>query len=388
MLKKKFEGKISKIDEDFLNLWTFYCSTNPKVDEKTHQTRKKKLWSLIFFAINIAVISIVLALQLNSREGVTPLSNIFDSRYNTRFLLLAIICFLLTNLISSIKLNIYHRKLEKRSRPLLCLKSQMMCKYYTKITPFGIGGQPFQVYYLNRCKVKPTNSLTMVSCSYVSNKLIYGLLALIMICSFRLNGLLMEQGGGSKVIVIMAFVSFVFLAIFLTFAILLCLNKRLGNKIVGWIIGLLKKVKLIKNPYVVYLKIMRPILVFQDKMKKFFASKGAILFLILSLCEYIVEYSIPFFIYSAFNGFNIDVYWQLLSISVIIELACLIMPLPGGSGIAELSFYAIFASLFDAGILFWALIIWRILTYYSYILIGVIILIYDYVIGNRKINKL
>lgn len=386
MLKKKFKGKIHNI-KDKTNLWTFYITANPKAVNKIPK-KKKKIWSLLFFAVNIVVICVILAIQLNSNEGITPISAIFDNKYHIKFLLFAILCFVLTFLISSTKLNIYHKKLEKKSRPIICLKSQIMCKYYTKLTPFGIGGQPFQVYYLNKHKIKPTNSLTMVSCSYVSNKLVYSLLALIMICTFKLNTLLMQQGKASKLIVIMAFVSFIFLAIFLTFAILLCLNKKLGNKIIANIIGLLKKIKLIKNPYAVYLKIMRPTLVFQDKMKKFFASKGAILFLVLSLFEYIIEYSIPFFIYVAFNGFNLNIYWQLLSISMIIELACLIMPLPGGSGIAELSFYAIFSSLFDVGILFWALIIWRILTYYGYIFVGLIVLVYDYFIGNRKIKKI
>ena len=67
-----------------------------------------------------------------------------------------------------------------------------------------------------------------------------------------------------------------------------------------------------------------------------------------------------------------------------IELTLSFLPLPGGAGAAELSFTALFAMYFGGGHLFWAMIIWRIFTYYGYILQGLIILVYDYFLGNKR----
>ncbi|MBQ3502921.1 MAG: flippase-like domain-containing protein, partial [Clostridia bacterium] len=369
------------------DMGNFYISANKKLAKKKPEN-KKKVWSLVFFLVNIFVIAIVLAVQLNSEEGITSLNQVFNAGMKAEFILIAVLCFLFANVISSLKLDIYHKKFQKKYRPILCFKTHMMSKYYTKLTPFGIGGQPFQVYYFSKYGVKPSNSLTMVSCSYVSNKLIYGLLALVMMCTFKLNKLLMSQGNLVNIVIVLAFISFAILAIFLTFVILMCVNKKLGHRIVSVIVKLLAKLKIVKNPSAMYLKIMRPTLIFQRKMQKFFASKGrTLLFLFLSLLEYVIEYSVLFFVYSAFNGFDISIYWQLLSISVIIELACHSIPLPGGSGLAELSFSTIFATLFDSGVLFWALIIWRIITYYTYLFGGVGIIIYDYAYGKRKIKS-
>lgn len=388
MIKKKFSGKIHHLNKDkFYGLEAFYTSCNKKVLKKQPKT-KKNIWSLVFFLVNIFVIAVVLAVQLNSEEGITSIDEVFKADIGFKFVLIAILCFLIANIISSLKLDIYHKKLQKRYRPLLCFKTQMMGKYYTKLTPFGIGGQPFQVYYFSKYGVKASNSLTMVSCSYVSNKLIYGILALIMMTTFRFNKLLMSQGNLVNIVIVLAFISFMFLALFLTFVILMCLNKKLGHKIVAFAIKLLTKLRIVKNPSMLYLKIMRPTLVFQRKMQKFFKSKGITLsFLLLSILEYVIEFSVLFFVYSAFNGFDISVYWQLLSISVIIELACHSIPLPGGSGLAELSFSTIFASLFDSGVLFWALIIWRLITYYSYLFSGMSIMLYDYAYGRHKCKK-
>lgn len=389
MIKSKHKCTIHCSCKDIsYNMRTFYTGANHHELQKKPKN-KKKIWSLIFFLVNIFVIVVVLAVQLNSEEGISSLTDIFNYNIGFEFIIIALLCFLSANLISSWKLDIYHKKLQKRHRPLLCIKSQMMGKYYTKLTPFGVGGQPFQVYYFSKYGVKTSNSLTMVSCSYVSNKLIYGLLALIMMATFRFNTLLMSQGRLVNIVIILAFVSFMFLALYLTVVVLMCLNKKLGHKIVAFFVNLLTKLRIVKNPRAVYFKFMRPTLVFQRKMQKFFASKGiTLIFLILSILEYIIEYSVLFFIYSAFNGFDVNIYFQLLSISVIIELACHSIPLPGGSGLAELSFSTIFASLFDSGVLFWALIIWRLITYYSYLFSGLGIIVYDYAYGKHKLKKI
>ena len=388
MIKKAYKGKIRKHNKGrTYDMEVFYSSANKHL-AKRHPVDKKKIWSLLFFLVNIFVIFVVLGVQLNSEEGITSIADIFKYNIKFKFLGMAIMCFVVSNIISSFKLDIYHKKLQKRYRPMLCFKTQMMGKYYTKLTPFGIGGQPFQVFYFSKYGVKPTNSLTMVSCSYVSNKIMYAILALVMIVTLNTNTLLMSQGSLVNIVVVLASISFAILAIFLTFVILMCLNKKLGHKIIALVIKLLYKIKLVKNPSAVYLKIMRPTLMFQRKMQKFFASKGiTFIFLLLSLLEYVVEFSVLFFVYSAFNGFNIGIYWELLSISVIIELATHSIPLPGGSGLAELSFSTIFASLFADGVLFWALIIWRLITYYSYLFSGLSIIVYDYAFGKRKIKK-
>lgn len=389
MIKNKYKGRIHKVGKDnSYDMAVFYCSANKRLAKKQPKDKKKK-WSLIFFLVNIFVIFIVLAVQLNSEQGITSIAEIFNSDTKLEYIAIAIMCFIGANLISSLKLDVYHKKLQKRYRSMLCLKTEMMGKYYTKLTPFGIGGQPFQVYYFSKYGVKASNSLTMVSCSYISNKLMYGLLALVTIITLKFNNLLMSQGSLVNIVVVLACISFAILAIFLTFVILMCLNKKLGHRLVALVIKILTKLKIVKNPSAMYLKIMRPTLVFQRKMQKFFASKGITLaFLALSLLEYIVEFSVLFFVYSAFNGFNANIYLELLSISMIIELASHSIPLPGGSGLAELSFSTIFASLFADGVLFWALIIWRLITYYSYLFSGLGIIVYDYAYGKYKVKKL
>jgi len=62
-----------------------------------------------------------------------------------------------------------------------------------------------------------------------------------------------------------------------------------------------------------------------------------------------------------------------------------------GGGSAELSFGALFKPYFAncaSGVSVWAMLIWRILTYYGYLLQGILVILYDYLFGNKKIAPL
>ena len=252
MLKKKFRGRIFKASKGKQEMDIFYYSANRELYKKAPKERRKN-WSLVFFILNIAVTVAILIFQINSEQGLRSLGELLTTNIKLRFLIFAILCFVLSNVVSSLKLDIYHKRLQGNMRPLLCFKTNMIGKYYTKLTPMGIGGQPFQVYYFNKYGVKASNSLTMVSCSYVSNKLVYAMLALIMVCTFKYNELLMSQGNMVNIVIVLAIISFTILAIFITFVILMCVNKKLGHKLVASIIKLLTKVKIIKSPTLTYL---------------------------------------------------------------------------------------------------------------------------------------
>ena len=114
MLKKKFEGKIHRASKDkSYEMEMFYYSANNKVVHNEPKS-KKKIWSLLFFVVNIFVIAIVLAIQLNSEEGISSIGQVFSSNIKGEFILIAVLCFLVSNLVSSFKLDIYYKKFHKK----------------------------------------------------------------------------------------------------------------------------------------------------------------------------------------------------------------------------------------------------------------------------------
>jgi len=85
-------------------------------------------------------------------------------------------------------------------------------------------------------------------------------------------------------------------------------------------------------------------------------------------------------------------WFQIVSIALIIDLTSAFNPIPMGVGTADVSFKGLFMSLLLAaglggGPQAWAFIIWRVLFYYIHILNGFVLLTYDNLVGNKRLEK-
>ena len=77
---------------------------------------------------------------------------------------------------------------------------------------------------------------------------------------------------------------------------------------------------------------------------------------------------------------------ELISKAFYTTFAAGLIPTPGSSGAAEGSFYAVFNNVVPEGTLFWAVILYRVFTFYLPILCGVVIQLYDAIRGKRKVK--
>ena len=78
---------------------------------------------------------------------------------------------------------------------------------------------------------------------------------------------------------------------------------------------------------------------------------------------------------------------QVFTQSIICNLTLTFFPTPGASGGAEGSFLLIFGSVFGDNP-FWPVLFWRFSTYYIILLLGLIVLVYDFAVGNKKLERL
>ena len=146
--------------------------------------------------------------------------------------------------------------------------------------------------------------------------------------------------------------------------------------------------KLIKDYKATFRKVMLGVRNWQSTIKSYNKSYFIVpTNTILSILYMLAMYSIPFFVYCAFEGWQPQMWSHILTLAVMVDLAACFIPLPGGTGVAELSFVALFSSLFSTGNVFWALIVWRVASYYIYIIQGLLLILYDAIIGNRRLVK-
>ena len=143
--------------------------------------------------------------------------------------------------------------------------------------------------------------------------------------------------------------------------------------------------KIVKNYEKQYQRVSNYVEDYQNIMRAYVKNKKD--FIVMFLCmaaRIVLIYSLPFFIYCTFNGYAPELYWLFMVMGVLIDLASSFIPLPGGTGMNEVSYVAMFAPYFADGALIWAMLLWRFFTYYLYLILGFGMITYDVAYGNRK----
>ena len=352
---------------------------------KKQSTKKKKISSLIGMLINIAVVAGILAYQLTQENMEVASFSTLISNINWGIFLLVPLCFILVMFLETAKLWLVSYKTTKTNRPALAYKVASLGRYYDSITPLASGGQPFQILYMTKRGISGSDSLSICMGKYVIQQIAYLLFSfVVMIFSITMTASSGNIEG--TVVTATSWIGFSLNALLIFIIALISINKTIGNKLVGGVLKLLHKMKIVKNYEKQYAKIQKSVNDYQTTMKRYAKDKGTFFSMFfISILYLVAHYSLPFLIHASFYGFHFELYGEIFIYVVMVDLAASFFPLPGGTGASELSFSVLFSSLFGIeGNLFWALLIWRFFTYYIYILQGLALTIYDYLIGNKK----
>lgn len=345
------------------------------------KSKKTKYWNLIFFIINIIVVAAILTYQL-TQETITPISDIKNVKWY--LLPIAILMFVVVMMLDSYRTNLFLKRSGNRSRPFLCYKMCATGKYYDHITPMSAGGEPAQIFYMSHRGLSASSAISVPMARYVVSQISWMIMGLFAVIMISLNGIM-----DVSVVLVIGLVGFALNFFVTSLCLLLSLSKKLGNILVVKVLKFLKKIRLIKHYDKIYDKVNNVVENYQGTMQTYAKNKWFFLYTILiSLMIFILNYSLPFIIYLMFGGSDYSLWFNMMIISVIIELATSVVPLPGGTGMSEISFTVVFGSLFPEGTVFWGLLIWRFLTYYAYLVQGIGVITYDYFVGNRKFKWL
>lgn len=350
---------------------------------KSQSTKKKKISNLIFFIINVFVVAGILLYQILGNKEMTSITELFTSGINWWILILTLALNSLGMFADSAKIWLLTWKTTGKNRPFLSYKVTGLGRHYDAITPFAVGGQPFQVFYMSKNGIPASKAVSIPIGSYIFFQISYVTISLFAMISSLLIAKT-TTNVGTVLISAGSWLGFSFNFLIVVVVMLVSINKKVGNALISGVLKLLKKLHLIKNYDAVYNKAMGTVNDYQHVIKNYAKSKFTfIAMLILSMGSLMLKYIMPYMIYCTFFGFATEQFMSIFISTVMIDLASSFIPLPGGTGVSELSFTAFFSSLMGPKV-FWAMLLWRILTYYSNILRGLTIIVYNYLHGNKK----
>ena len=375
----RFEENLAKPEKRYK---LFNQEGKKRFDEQIEKRKKKrkKLLNLCSFALNIIILAIVLIVQLsgNAKTVIAPTIN-----WKFIAILAAVVAGII--LVDTLKIFVMIRASTKKFRPILSYKTSALGRYYDNITPMSTGGQPFQIFYMNKRGVRGDIATGIPLVKYIMWQITY-----VIICTFVLIYNSIKYGSAANAIITtVAWIAIAInLTIFLT-VVLLSISKKVGPKIVITILKLLSKMHIIKNYQKTFRKVMRFVLNYQKTFKTLLKNPIVlILEFILAAAEIIAYNLIPYVVYLAFVPEATLAPLFVFIQSIICSLSLAFVPTPGSSGGAEGIFMFVFAGVFTESGLFWPLLVWRMATYYVYLLQGLLVLVYDFLIGNRRAEKL
>ena len=338
---------------------TEHGQTKPK-------TKRQKLLRILgviaFFAAN-AVVLYFTARNDFSKEAPPLSASPFTGR-NLVHILCAAGCLVLAIAAESVKYLFMMRRLHERVSVRLAFETVVLGKYYDYITPSGAGGQPFQIWNFHAKGYSTGASSAMPLASFVTMQFGFVLLAL---CAFFFNNGAIDAVG----IKVAAYVGLVFYSIVPILVVLSAISPKTVAKIVSFFVRIGARLHILKDPARTEEKAENAIKRYSDSLKYIAQSKPLLIALFaLSIVYQASICSIPYFVVNAFGG-RLG-YFDALSMCVFVYASVTIVPTPGNAGAAEGSFYILFNQLDTSG-LFWAMLVWRFLCYYAFLLLGLLI---------------
>lgn len=323
---------------------------------------KNKLLTVLTIAV-VTIIVLYFSLKDDYETIINTILNI-----NKIWLLISFFFLIMYYFIRSFVMHRFVSEFNDKYTLKKSLKLTFETNFFHAVTPFSSGGQPYEIYSLNKSGIKITDAVNVS----VENFIVYQIaLVLLGFISIILNNILHILNSS----VLRYVLTFGFLINLMVIVVLfwITLSKKTDQKVLNFLIHLLSKIKIIKNEEKVKLKLHNYLSDFNEGSKKLLKNKFKFYFMVfLEFVALAFLYLVPF---ALLKGINVSI--NPLQIIITMSYVMLIgsfIPLPGGTGGLEYSFVSFFSNFLTGGRLNAIMLVWRFITYYFGMILGAILL--------------
>jgi len=357
------------------------AGTTPGADAGTApetKTGKKKnrIWMILFVLINVGVVVWAALNEFNGKpEGSIGLK--FTPKA-LLFLACTAGCLAVLLLAETLKYCLMMRSLKEPVSFRVAFETAVLGKYYDSITPSGAGGQPFQIYWLHKHGYSDGGSSAMPITGYVTAQFGFILLALGVFIFWRSVDL--------EAIRYTAYAGLVLFSLIPFLLVLFSLMPETVKKLVTAVIRFCGKLKIVKNPDETTERVIDMLNSYNESFNMIVKDKATGLCLLgLSLIFRVALCSMPYFVLKMF-GASVK-FMPIFCSTIYIYASIALVPTPGNAGAAEGAFYLVFSAMGSNGV-FWAMLIWRLFSHYSFIIAGGVVYAVNAIEAKRRGKKI
>ena len=351
--------------------------------QKPQKKKKSTIVTIVLLLINIAFMVFIVSGLIKNVEDQNFVEYVKSQGNSLWWLVGAIACYALYIFAQTIMFKDLVKSTTGKSKWKLAYNVGITGKYYDNVTPFAVGGQPMQIVELAKTGMSPGVSTSLPLIKMIINGIVSTLLCLL----FFIVGLPKIAPTNSFyafLFVIFEILGIIGLVITLfgnLIMILLSTGSLFTRSLIAWIVKIGYKLKIVKNYRLTLRKWLSQVNEYKASGRFLFKNKKLLFKMILYSCLESLSYaSISFFVVMAFLDpsymatANVSVWFILLSCIIkyyICSMAGSYIPLPGATGLMEIAFIALYGE-FVGDAIVWALLTWRIVSYYFILIHGFI----------------
>ena len=354
-----------------------------KLDEENENVSKRQKTfktimtvAFIVLIVGVLVFTFINDFFLTEREPISFSEILSILGKNWFYLVFALVALCVCYFTKGFKLAILCKKFTGKAHLKTCLQTAILGHYYNYVTPLAVGGQPFEIYHLSKHGVHGGVAASLPIVTFFMNQFAFVCLGVASLVLLPINSFNNAEGVVHPTITVISIIGLIACLVVPAMTILFSAWPRVGAKLVKLVMFIGGKLKIVKDPKVTTFKTMKNVIGNSKCIKKFSASP--LIFLsefVISLTEQLALSSIAYFTLRFFGwdlvGVGGFIEWlMVVQLCFIIYSAVSFIPTPGNSGAADGLFYILFSVPLSAGLAFPAMMTWRIISYYSFIIIG------------------
>ena len=346
----------------------------------TTGTKKGKRKRLLYFFYILFTIGVLVVIGL-----CDPQLKNFDealSLVNVRWMLAAVFSMFLFWFMDTCIIHYMTSYLHQKQKVWTSFKISMVGHFYSALTPFSSGGQPMQIVYLKRNGMSPAKSTPLLIMKFLLWQMSVCLIGAIAV-PLSWNTVFMTD---SKLLYLVV-IGFVANAAVIGIGVLAIANIKAVHAIARFFIRIGITFHIIRDKEKRYQSMEKFVAEYKACLQLLFKNPGKAMYAFLITIGQLIFYlSVTCFIYIACKGgsVNLKTVLEVFLMQSVLSMAVSFIPIPGSSGASEGGFYLFFRFFFSANMMFVAVIMWRMITYYLNLLVGLIVLIVDVIVGTRK----
>jgi len=260
-------------------------------------------------------------------------------------------------------------------------KISIIGQYYSLITPLGSGGQAAMVLKLINNYKTPTGFAASISINkFMMYHIVINVFPVLML--ILKPAFLLQQNTLSKTFII----SGLALNTLATLAIIgIAYNRRAVEKIVFWLLKILKKIK--PTNKIQPVSVSRYIKEYNESLNTFVKNKKLLVKVsALTFFQVIIYFSVTWFVYLSL-GLSEASLLDVLAVQSLLYMAVNFIPTPGNTGTSEGFFYLIFGIIFPSTLIVYAIVLWRLVIYYFSLIATGLFVLADNIFIRRRIGN-